>query len=259
MHKIINRIILIVVVLLAGLYFLQSKINSPEECQKIAGLWNEIKETCEQSTTQVIYESLSSGYPITMTYPEKETQVKIDKVETVDGVYYLRGHYQKLLKEATGDEAAIYDRGLLYLNMSKMVVINEDKNGLVHYATPFIINTVGSGVFVYVGLFSYDVASQKSMHLDSKLLGNRVREEKITYLNDYLQVDFKSHTKDQAYADYPLQANASYLKLLNKFSSFESVDRMHSSWDENGDSINDCESDNSCDDTVNYTLPRVVL
>ncbi|WP_022942438.1 hypothetical protein [Psychromonas hadalis] len=256
MHKIANRIIFIVVILLAGLYFVQDKINSPEECQKVAGVWNETEEVCEQTTTQIIYENLSAGYPITMTYPETTFQVIIDKIETVDEVYFLRGHYQKVLQEATGDKEAIYDRGLLYLNMSKMVILNEAKNGLVHYSAPFIVNTVGSGVFVYAGLFSYDMETKKSVHLDSALLGNRVREEKITYIKDYLQVDFKGHASEQAYADYPTQDNVIYLQLLNNFVNFKEIKRMHSSWDANGDGGNDCELDGSCDHTVDYSLPR---
>lgn len=32
--------------------------------------------------------------------------------------------------------------------------------------------------------------------------------------------------------------------------------RMHPSWDEDGDGINDCEKDGSCDHTVDYTEPR---
>jgi hypothetical protein len=256
MHKLVNRIILIVVVLLVGLYFVQSKINSPRECQKIAGIWNDVEESCEQTTIQMIYENLSSGHPINMIYPQTDIQVSIDKVETIDEVFYLRGHYQKVLKEAIDDQKAVYDRGLLYLNMSKIVILNEAKSGLVHYATPFIINTVGSGVFVYVGLFSYDMQSHKSVHLDSELLGNRVREEKITHFKDYLQVDFKGHAKEQAYADYPTQANVIYLKLENSLLDFKEVKRMHSSWDGDGDGINDCESDRSCDHTTNYSLPR---
>lgn len=252
----INRIAFIAVVLLVGLYFVQDKINSPEECQKIAGIWNEAKQTCEQTTTQTIYENLAAGYPITMTYPETDIQVKIDKTETVDQVFFLRGHYQNTLQEKTDDQEAIYDRGLIYLNMSKMVILNEQQGGLVHYATPFIINTVGTGVFVYVGLFSYDMNSKKSVHIDSVLLGNRIREEKLTYLKDYLQVDFKSHSADQAFSDYPSVDDVIYLKAINNFLSFEEIKRMHNSWDKNNDDINDCELDGSCDHTINYSLPR---
>lgn len=257
MHKLVNRIIFIAVILMAGLYFLQSKINSPEECQKIAGVWNEIEETCERSTTQTIYENLSSGYPMTMTYPESGVQVQVDKEEVVEEVYFLRGHYQKVLQEETEDQEAVYDRGLLYLNMSKMVILNESPAGLVHYAAPFIVNTVGSGVFVYVGLFSFDLESKKSVHLDSALLGNRIREEKITYIKDYLQVDFLSHAKDQPYSDYPTEDSAIYLQLQNNFLNFKQVKRMHSTWDENNDGINDCESDDTCDHTINYSVPRL--
>lgn len=257
MHKLVNRILIIAVVLLAGLYFLQGKINSPEECKKIAGVWNEIEETCEQTTTQKIYENLSAGHPITMSYPETDIQVKIDKVETVEGIYYLRGHYQKVLKKAQGDEEAVYDRGSLYINMSKMVILNEIQGGLVHYAAPFIVNTAGSGVFVYTGLFSYDMKTKKSVHLDSALLGNRIREEKISYIKDYLQVDFKGHAEGQALADNPTEDKVVYLQLQNHLLNFKQVKRMHSSWDKNGDGSNDCELDGSCDHTINYSLPRI--
>ncbi len=259
MHKIINRTLLVTALVLAGWYFLQGKINSPEECLKTAGIWNEVKETCEQTTTQRIYENLSSTYPITMVYPDTEFQVKIDKMETVEGVYYLRGHYQQLLKEATGQEEAIYDRGLIYLNMSKMVILSEAQDGLVHYAAPFIINTVGSGVFVYSGLFTFDKQTKKSEHLDSVLLGNRIREEKISYLKDYLQIDFKGHGEEQALVDYPSEDKVVYLQLENNFSNFKAVNRMHSSWDNNNDGVNDCESEDSCDHTINYNLPRAGL
>lgn len=32
--------------------------------------------------------------------------------------------------------------------------------------------------------------------------------------------------------------------------------RMHPSWDKDGNGINDCETDGSCDHTIDYTLPR---
>ena len=36
----------------------------------------------------------------------------------------------------------------------------------------------------------------------------------------------------------------------------QTTDRMHPSWDADGDGINDCELDGSCDHTVDYSLPR---
>lgn len=257
MHKLMNRLALLAIVAFGGFYFIQGQINSPVECKKAAGVWNEDAEGCEQSTQQKIYEDISSGHPMTMSYPETGIKVKIDKVEKINEISYLRGHYEKLLQEAVDDKEAVYDRGSLYLNMSKMVIVNEPISGLVHYTTPFIVNTAGSGVFVYVGLFSYDMKTKQSEHLDSILLGNRIRRESITLFKDYLQVDYKEHSKEQAYSEFPNDAKAKYLKLINDFSKFETIQRMHSSWDENNDGINDCESDGSCDDSVDYTVPRI--
>lgn len=257
MHKLINRVVVIVALVIAGYYFLQNKVNSPEECQKIAGVWNALSESCEQTDAQKIYDNLSAGYPISMNYPESAVQVKMDKSENIQGLFYLRGHYEIELQSATADAEAIYDRGSLYLNMSKMVIINSAENGVVHYVAPFIANTAGSGVFVYVGLFSYDIDNKESVHLDSVLLGNRVREEAITEMKTYLQVDFLSHAEGQTYSEEPTQQSALYLQLADDLSSFNIVKRMHSSWDANNDGSNDCELDGSCDHTINYSLPRL--
>ena len=257
MHKLMNRLALVAIIVIAGFYFIEGQINTPAECKKAAGVWNENAENCEQSIQQKIYADISTSHPITMDYPETGFKIKVDKVEKINEISYLRGHYEKLLQEAVADKEAIYDRGSLYLNMSKMVIVNEPASGLVHYTTPFIVNTQGSGVFVYVGLFSYDVKTKQSEHLDSILLGNRVRRETITAINDYLQIDYKEHAKEQAYSEFPNDAKAKYVKLVSDFSKFEEIQRMHSSWDENSDGINDCESDGSCDDSFDYSVPRV--
>ncbi|GLS89322.1 hypothetical protein GCM10007916_03890 [Psychromonas marina] len=257
MHKLINRIAIIALIVIAGWYFLQSKINSPVECEKAAGVWNENAETCEQSTAQKIYEDISSAYPMTMDYPETDFEVSIDKIEKINEIHYLRGHYEKVLQEPQGEKEGIYERASLYLNMSKMVILNEPESGLVHYTAPFITNTAGGAVYVYVGLFSYDMKSHQSEHLDSVLLGERVRRENITQIKDHLQVDFRSYAEKQDFLEFPSETSAIYLKVVNDFSKFEQVQRMHSSWDENSDGINDCESDGSCDHTFDYTLPRI--
>jgi len=257
MHKLVNRIAIVVFIAAVGWYFLQSQINSPVECKKAAGVWNENAETCEQSTQQKIYANISAAYPMTMDYPETDFKVKIDKVEKINEISYLRGHYQKVLEEAQGDKEAIYERASLYLNMSKMVILNESESGLVHYTTSFITNTAGGAVFVYVGLFSYDMNTKHSEHLDSILLGERVRRESITAIKDHLQIDFRAYAENQDFLEFPSETKAIYLTLANDFSKFEQVKRMHSSWDENSDGINDCESDGSCDHTFDYTLPRI--
>lgn len=260
-HKNINRLVFAVIVIFIAIYYFNTKVNSPEECKKIAGKWNEQAQTCEQTLSQLIYENLSDAHPLTMAYPEGEHQVVLDKKEVIAETHYLRGHYQIVLKEAEGDNEALYDRGSLYLNMSKMQILSEDKNKPIYFAAPFVMNTAGSGVFVYVGLFSYDIRSQKSEHLDSFLLGDRIREEKIASIKDYIQIDYKDYAKGQSFSDSPTQLKSVSLLINNlqfegQPASFQVVKRMHQSWDVNKDGMNDCELDGSCDHTVDYTSPR---
>ena len=224
MHKTINRLVLVGAILFAVFYFVQGKIDSPDECEKIAGKWNHDTNTCEQSTSQIIYETLSSGHPIVMRYPETDIQVILKQSETVKESHYLKGSYsQKIAIENNENESARYDRGFIYLNMSKMIILNESENGMVHYVAPFVANTAGSGVFVYVGLFSYDQKSKKSVYLDFQLLGDRVREETISYINNHLKVDFKGYEKGQAYAEYPVERRSLHLQLKNELSNFELI------------------------------------
>lgn len=44
--------------------------------------------------------------------------------------------------------------------------------------------------------------------------------------------------------------------LLKNCTSKKPDKQMHPSWDKNNDSINDCESDGSCDHTTDYSIPR---
>ncbi len=261
MHKRFNQILFVIVFAVAIFYFVQSKINSAEECAKIAGVWNEVEQTCEQSLEQVIYENLAAAYPITISYPQSDKKIVLDKQHLVENSFYLRGHYQEIIEQAVDGKEALYDRGSLYLNMSKMVLLTRPETGLLYFAAPFVVNTAGSGVFVYIGLFSYDLQSKESEHLDSVLLGDRIREEKINLLDKLIRVDFLAHTKEQAYADYPSDPVEKYLQLLNlsqpgEKAKFKQVKRMHSSWDKDQDGSNDCEADGSCDHTVDYSKVR---
>jgi len=47
--------------------------------------------------------------------------------------------------------------------------------------------------------------------------------------------------------------------VLKNCSINKPIKRMHPSWDINNDSINDCESDGSCDHTIDYSQPRKIL
>ncbi len=260
MHKRINQLLLVLVIIFGGMYFLQSKVNTPEKCEEMGGKWNYVEESCEKAVPQVIYENLAASYPITVNYPESKHQVTLDKKETVENHYYLRGHYQEVLHEATSTQEAEYDRGSFYLNMSKMVMLTDNRQGTVYYAAPFVANTAGSGVFVYVGLFSYDLNSKQSVHHDSQLLGERVREERLSFDEKGLQVDYLTHDKSQDTAQYPTKVASQYLLVEglrdNMEASFRLLKRMHPSWDSNNDGINDCEQQDRCDHSIDYTQPK---
>lgn len=262
MHKTLNKVLLVILFIAVGAYFLQNRINSPAACEKVAGVWNTTEEVCDASTEQVIYQSLSKPNPISLLYPDSERFVELDKTEQVGEIIYLRGHYETLLQAATDNNEAVYDRGSIYLNMSEMEMLTTNTTGITYFAAPFIINTAGKGVFIYVGLFSYDFKTHQAKHLDSELLGNRVREESIVKKDDVINVDFKSHSAEQAYSDYPTQASEISLRLIDlnpnsdKKAHFELISGMHASWDINNDGVNDCERLNSCDDSVDYTQAK---
>ena len=261
-HKIVNRVVFVVLAILGSIYYFNSNINSPEECQKIAGKWNAKEQTCEQTIEQLIYENLAGGHPLTVTYPAGDHQVELNKTETIAGVHYLIGHYQIVLKEAQGDEKPVYDRGSIYVNMSKMRLITENKNQDIYFVAPFVMQTAGSGVFVYMGLFSYDIESQKSAHLDSFLLGDRIRDETIYFTKDYIQVDYKDYADNQSFSDFPSELKSISLLIQNlnassKTPKFKAVKRMHHSWDMDADGLNDCEKEGVCDHSVDYSKARV--
>ena len=75
MHKRINQILIVILLVLLAVYIFQKKINSAEECVKAAGTWNEAEQTCEQTLAQVIYEKLAAGFPLTINYPESANKL----------------------------------------------------------------------------------------------------------------------------------------------------------------------------------------
>ncbi|WP_413699776.1 hypothetical protein ACLKMH_20755 [Psychromonas sp. KJ10-10] len=90
-------------------------------------------------------------------------------------------------------------------------------------AAPFVINSEGAEVLGYIGLFSYDLNTKKSEHLDSELLGERVGQEKITYTKDYLKVDYKGYGPGQDFSEYPEEERVTYLQLDEDFLNFHVV------------------------------------
>ena len=271
MFKTLNKVLLALLAIVIISYFLQNRANTPEACANIEGFWNSVDEVCENTTEEVIFQSLSKPNPLSIIYPENQRLVVLDKAEQVEQDIYLRGHYEQLLTPAEDDIGALYDRGSVFLNMSKLTLLANNRVDITYFSAPFVINTAGSGVYVYVGLFSYDFTSQKGQHLSSELLGHRIREEEIvikekSVVKDnvfvqegLIQVNFKSSGPEQSVAEYPTQVNQITLQLValdpkdDKNASFRRITTMHETWDVDHDGINDCEKEGSCDHTVDYS------
>jgi hypothetical protein len=256
-------------------YFLQNRGETSEACTKIQGYWNAQENTCEETTEKIIFQSLSKPHPVSVVYPENDRLVLLDTIEQIEQDIFFQGHFEVLLAQPEGSASPVYDRGTVYLNMSKITMLADNRVGITYFAAPFIINTAGRGVFVYVGLFSYDFTREQATHLSSELLGNRVRDEKIvveekSVVKDnvfvqegMIKVNFKSHGEQQAAAEYPTQDNAIKLQLVgldpndDSKASLRLISKPHESWDVNKDGINDCEKAGDCDDAIDYTQPKL--
>ncbi|MEL0660905.1 hypothetical protein V6255_17380 [Psychromonas arctica] len=293
MFKTLSKVLVVFVVIVIVSYFLQNRANTPEACANIDGYWNADQNNCEDKTEKMIFQSLSKPHPVSIVYPDNQRLVSLDKAEQVEQEIYLRGYYQDLVsspelkateQEATnGQDKAVYERGSVFLNMSKLSLLADNRVGITYFAAPFVINTAGRGIFDYIGLFSYDFASQQATHLRSELLGSRIREQAIvikekSVVKDnvfvqegVIEVHFKSHGLKQAAADYPTQSNKVTLQLVAldpkdaQHAAFRRItiknkitanSTMHKSWDTDSDGINDCEKQNSCDHTVDYSQEK---
>ena len=308
MFKTLSKVLVAFVVIVIVSYFLQNRANTPEACTNIDGYWNADQNSCEDKTEKMIFQSLSKPHPVSIVYPDNQRLVSLDKAEQVEQEIYLRGYYQDLVsspelkaaeQEATNEQAkAVYERGSVFLNMTKLSLLADNRTGITYFAAPFVINTAGRGIFDYIGLFSYDFASQQATHLSSELLGNRIREQAIvikekSIVKDnvfvqegMIEVHFKSHGPKQAAADYPTQSNKMTLQLValdpkdDQHAAFRRItidkntthkktannknatdnnsanNTMHKSWDTDSDGINDCEKQNSCDHTVDYSQEK---
>ncbi len=208
-NKKTSAIIFILLVCAASVYFFNGPMSNHDECKQISGKLN--SQTC----AKLIYTNLSGAHFLMMNYPATAHHILLNKTKTIAGDKYLQGHYQFVLKKAKGNDKAVYDSGSLHLNMSKMQLLTENKNQLIYFVAPFVINTQGSGEFIYVGLFSYDISTHKSRHLDSFFLGDRIQKEKIQPFKDYIKIDYKDYAQDQAFSDPPSKTVSVLLLIEN--------------------------------------------
>lgn len=261
-HKRFKFFLLLSILGCAVFFIMQRQSRLPDQCVQAEGVLQKITQTCRQRIEKRIYKDLSTAYPIVINTPEANKKIALDKQRQIENSFYVQGFYQAVIAEAQDNKAPLYERTSIYLNLSKMRLLSTSATGLLYFAAPFAVNTGGSGVFFYIGLFAYDLQSRHSSHLDSVFLGDRIRAEKINLSGDMIRVDFLAHGAGQAYADDPVEPIEKHLQLLNlahpgKSAKFKEVKRMHSSWDKNHDGLNDCETDGSCDHTVDYSKVRL--
>jgi len=226
MNKTLNKVLFVILIMMGVVYYFQGRDSSQNSCTSEQSLANETKVNCEKTTQEVIFESLSNAHPTSIIYPENERSVLLDGLEKIEGNDFLFGQFDVLVAPAQADTGPIYDRGTAYLNMSKLALLNDNRTDITYFAAPFIINRMGSGVFTYVGLFSYDFKTEQTRHIGSELLGNRVRdtaiiiEEKSVVKDNvfvqegFIKVNFKTHSENQAAAELPTHENTLNLQLV---------------------------------------------
>jgi len=275
MFKTSYKVLLALAFIIIVAYFLQNRANSPEACTKAEGMWIDVKEVCETPTKKVIFQSLSKPHPVSVLLPDTDALVLLDNAEQIDDSIYFRGQFEKLVTAANNKNQTYYERASVHLNMSKLALLSLEKEKITYFAAPFIINKAGSGIFTYVGLFSFDFTTGKAKHLSTVLLGNRIKEENITVKemsvvkeNIFVQegvirVDYKTHGSNQAFSEYPIESESQLLQLVgldpasDKQATFRVLQTLHPSWDTDKDGINDCEKENSCDHSLDYSLPKL--
>jgi len=269
-----NKVLLGLILIIIVAYFLQSRVNSPEACANIDGLWDASEQTCKTPTDKVIFQSLSKPNPVSIVSPESQLVIELNKAEQVGDIIYFRGQHSMAIKE---DETKGIQGEVVYLNMSQLTLLDDNLNGLTYFAAPFIINAKNNKVNTYAALFSYDFKLNQAKHLSSAFLGKNIREIETTLIqksvvqqNVFVQEGlikfaFKSHGENQTADEYPNQSNEILLQLValdpnnNSDAEFRSIIRMHPSWDTDNDGINDCETNNSCNKTFDYSQPKPQL
>ena len=265
MFKTFIKVLLALAFIIIVAYFLQARANTPEACANIDGLWDPVAYICKTPTDKVIFQSLSKPHPVSISLPDKQHLVVLNKAEQIEDYIYLSGHYDQQLVAAARDKKAVSDRASVHLNMSKLKLLTSNTSEITYFAAPFIVNRIGSGIFVYIGLFSYDFTTHQAMHLNSVLLGNHISEENIVVegisivkdgrgaQDGFIRVNFKKHGPKQALSEYPTQASHLLLQLISldpatdKAATFNVVQKDNSNLGLNN---GDCEQEGSCDHNI---------
>ena len=257
-------IILITLLTIASFtYFYFRDFLKIDICLDKGGAWNGKERSCnvniEREISNHLWTNKTDGLKINI--PETNTVAILNDVATFDNTDYFKGEYLKI------HSPNIIEKGAVFYDDRKITIISKvapGENTKFYYATTFSVSNQGSGFFTYAGLFLYDRTKQKSMHMDSYFLGDRIKEVKITDEIQAIKISFYRHTTTQSLSEYPAEKQTINLSVIDLSTidggaKFQFYKEIHPSWDKNQDSINDCESDGSCDHTTDYSKAREQL
>jgi hypothetical protein len=120
---------------------------------------------------------------MTIQIPETNIQVELKK----DG----EGTKYSAIYQDPKDSSV---KGAVSLDTKDSVIYSSD-----FILVPFILNSGGTGQFVYVGLF--DIKSNS--HKASVFIGDRIRVDSITLANEKIKVNFKTRLDSESFATTP--------------------------------------------------------
>ncbi len=223
-------------------------------CLDDGGAWDGKRRTCqidiEREISNHLWTNKTDGLKINV--PETNTVAILNDAATFENTVYFKGDYPRQFS------ADIIEKGSVFYDSRKIAIISkvEAHHSRFYYATTFIVSNQGSGLFTYVGLFVYDKALQKSTHLDSYLLGDRIKEVTINDDIQAINISFLQNKNSASFSEYPTEREKIQLLIVGEPENFQFHQGMHPDWDQNQDGINDCEFDGSCDHTFDYTQSK---
>lgn len=242
--RILNKtLLLFIVVLMTACSSLKQANSMP-----CVDIWDDEHQACVAGQQRKIINSLlsSNGEGLNIHLPGNNVIVPLNAAVSIRGLEFYKAEYVNA-----------QERGIVHFNASRLLVLSQDSalnETKIYYIAPLIMSNQGSGIFDYIGLFEYDKVAKKSTHLDSKLLGNRIRIIDILVGKKGFLVKYYQHSKQQAYAEIPSEEVSVRFVTAGKPLALHKA--MHPSWDRNNDGLNDCENDGSCDHTIDYTVEK---
>ena len=118
-----------------------------------------------QSKVMLKLFNMRTSNDLTIKIPETEMICKLNDFITIDSTEMAKGSYTDGV-----------ERGIAVLDYMKITTLNINKSPDQNYfVAPFFVSNQGTGVFYYLGLFSINSKELSVNHIDSYLLGDRIK------------------------------------------------------------------------------------